>query len=157
MAYLPVLWDHAHLKAVFEGDQHGHIGRVWVGYDSIFPLDYRLLVEMHPTDQGTEFVFALLKGNRITQASEAIFDSEVANQIIPRCHRPKIRELLFSMTQHVVRTCNRNAFYMAAFCDRLPEPALAKYAMLCEAFRRCGYDCLRSEPTPGKPLWQMTR
>ncbi|HEX3994162.1 MAG TPA: hypothetical protein VHX39_23565 [Acetobacteraceae bacterium] len=157
MAYLPVLWDHARSEILSEGDQDGCIGRVWIGYDSIFPVDYHLLVEMHPTNQGMEFVFALLKGDRMTQTSEAIFDSAVANQIIPRWHRPRIRELLDSMTEKVVRNCDRNAFFMAAYCAQLPEPALAKYAMLCEAFRRCGYDCLRSEPSPGKLLWQMNR
>lgn len=46
---------------------------------------------------------------------------------------------------------------MVTYLPNLPEKALAKYDMLAQVFINDGYDVFRTEPEPGKYMWQMNR
>jgi hypothetical protein len=157
VAYLSAMWNGTQQETAFIREHGAYIATVWVGYDSVLPLTYHLLVEMYPTNDGTEYAFGILQHDRLTQKSDMIFDSSISNAIIPKWHRPKIRDLLIDLTERVVRGCNRDAFFMVTYCDHLPDKALEKYAVLCDVFERCGYNCVQSVPVPGKHFWQMTR
>jgi hypothetical protein len=156
LAFISALWNGTlHINA-FVRDE-AHVRLIWIGYDMVHPLNYHLMVELYPTEQGTEYAFAMVTEDRMTGHCHPEFDSSKTNALIPKSYRPKIREVLFSQTEQIVRATNFPSFFMTTFCDNLPADALEKYERLCEIFRRCGYSVTYTEPEPGKHFWFMNQ
>jgi hypothetical protein len=128
-----------------------------IGCDSIMSRKFMLMVEVYPTDEGTEFAFAIVEQYYQSLQKRPMFDSSETNSLIPKSFRPAIKRLLLSTTERLITRANHPNFYMTTYCSNLPEVALEKYDRLCEVFSRCGYECVRTEPVQGSYHWQMNR
>jgi hypothetical protein len=102
-------------------------------------------------------MFGIATADRFKGIIDNTFDSNVANAIIPREHRPGVAKLLREKAGWVVRYMNKDSFFMVTYLKDLPEKALAKYDMLTQVFTNDGYEVVRTEPQPGKYMWQMNR
>lgn len=154
MAFISALWGGTQEKRQFDR-ANDRLVVVNIGYDDAGPISYDLMVELCDSDFGGEFMFSIL--HIFDGEPEAIFDSAIAGQIIPKSYRAKILDLLLNVTEDLVRARNLDSFAMVTFCDNLPSAALEKYDRLCEVFTRCGYTCEHTEPETGKHHWQMNR
>lgn len=139
------------------GRAEANIVYIPIGRDFFAPVEYNLFINIYPSGEGTEFVFGLAIINTETLDINHTFDSNEANSIIPRQHRPKVLEVLLRQSERLIRSCNRDAFYMVTYLEHLPPKAIKKYHMLCEVFEGCGYDVHHSMPDDGNHIWRMTR
>ena len=156
MAYFSTLLNGIQTEVWFARDE-AKIAFLDIGRDSLLPKKYMLLVEMYPTNDGTEFAFAIVEQYYESISMRPIFDSGEANEIIPKSYRAQILKNLLSITEKLVRQMDAPSFFMVTFVDHLPVKALEKYTTLCDIFEKCGYKITRTEPEPGKHFWFMLR
>lgn len=128
-----------------------------IGHDFFGPLTFHLMINMQCSHSANEFMFGIATADRFKGLISNTFDSNDANAIIPKEHRPGVTRLLFEKAGWVTRYMNKNSFFMVTYLQDLPEKALAKYHLLTQVFVNDGYDVVRTEPVPGKHMWQMNR
>jgi hypothetical protein len=154
--YMPSLGGHPpHAQGFVQGDSSVFLYEI--GYAYFGSETYHLMINMQCTPNGNEFMFGIATADRFKGLIANTFDSNVANTIIPKEHRPAVAKLLREKAGWVVRYMDKDSFFMVTYLLNLPEKALAKYDILTQVFTDHGYDVVQTEPNPGKHMWQMNR
>lgn len=154
--YMPCLAGHKPETVAFtQGDSNVFLTKI--GYDYFSHEEYHLMINMNCSEMGNEFMFGIATSSRDKGRIETTFDSNKANDIIPKSHRSSIMQVLLEQAEKVVKYTNVDAFFMVTYLYGLPDKALVKYDKLNDVFERCGYAVTHSEPDLGKHMWEMNR
>jgi hypothetical protein len=136
-------------------DLNGNIALV-VGYDDQEDKTYSTLTGFASSGGGCEeFFFCLVEFDHAYKAEHQFWLGSDVARFITREDRARVLETFLFGAQCSLEKGAPVSFFMAAHEPNLPEPAIRKYLLMGDVFKRNGYEVREEEPYLGRCSWWM--
>ncbi|WP_316015465.1 hypothetical protein [Roseobacter sp. HKCCA0434] len=103
------------------------------------------------------FVITCLDEERADADAERILDSYRGRKLIPPGEREKAIAIFGMLTNNLLDSHRPRRVEMCAYETNLPDKALEKYHIVCDAARRAGYEAGAADSYRKQAMWIMVR
>ncbi len=104
---------------------------------------------------GHEIIFVILVFDQDTETMDRVLESERGRAKIPRECRPKVHNVLATLTRSVLEEIRPDKVQMHTYETHIPARAFRRYETVLNAASSLGYECGRFAEYHGQQMWAM--
>lgn len=159
---IPNIGDPIEITYLFSEQDQCHIVRTQVAWDEVTGEVFSVMIVLQPAPANPpehlelQFYFVVAdehNGDSITQIS----DGRQTRGIIPEVERANVLHVVCAATQHLLEIVKPEKVHYITVDTYLPEKALRKYIVLCEAICEKGYKGGMVDRFLGCDMWICQR